>query len=141
MCLCCKSNWCWWQILATKMCCQHWIITTFIKSQVNNARYINVGDGCKKREYQRQVKNVGDQFGFLVTDIILSPTQCYNNVGIHVTSKLILERSFFKNLFEKFKSRKTRWDKIRMTNIFCLFILFIYFISILKTSVIMLSTF
>ena len=52
-------------------------------------------------------------------------------------------RTIFLNyLFsKKFQIPKTRWDKIRMTNIFCLFILFICFISILKTSVIMLSTF
>ena len=50
-------------------------------------------------------------------------------------------RTIFLNyLFsKKFQIPKTRWDKIRMTNIFCLFILFIYLIW--KTSVIMLSTF
>ena len=44
--------------------------STYINSQVYDARYINVGDGCKKRKYQGQVRNVGDQFGFLVTNFV-----------------------------------------------------------------------
>ena len=64
--------------------------------------------------------------------------QCQDTLDVKGDTRTIF---FFQISLKKFKSRKTRWDKIRMTNIFCLFILFIYFISILKTSVIMLSTF
>ena len=56
---------------------------------------------------------------------ILSSTEWHFNVKKLVTSKVILERSFFQISLKKFKSRKTRWDKIRMTNIF-LFVYLVY---------------
>ena len=56
---------------------------------------------------------------------ISDKSQEFTNFSITMTSKVILERSFFQISLKKFKSRKTRWDKIRMTNIF-LFVYLVY---------------
>ena len=72
---------------------------------------------------------------------ILSSTEWHFNVKILVTSKVILERSFFKYLWKNSNPEKPVGIRLEWQIFFCLFILFIYFISILKTSVIMLSTF